>query len=129
MKQGEAHIACNPFPGVKALAKIVGCSPSTMSKAINRSSKLRAALVEHEKRRGAFAVTMTKRDIDSTEQTREAGPAEPVSTDDVFQHLLQQVTPSERANLNAMTASQRRELVATIQHDPDGGRYIRRRSR
>ena len=121
-KTAEDHCARNPFPGVKALAKIVGCSSSTMSKAIDRSAKLRAKLAEHEaQRKSVSARAMGDAAAGSGEQTREPDPidAASASADDLFRRLLEQAKPSERAKLNAMTPAQRRQLIATIEHDPD----------
>lgn len=127
-KAAEEHCARNPFPGVKALAKIVGCSPSTMSKAIDRSAKLRARLAEHEaQRKSVSAGAMSEAAAASAKQSREPDPidAASASTDDLFRRLLEQAKPSERAKLNAMTPGQRRELIATIEHDPDKAQTVR----
>lgn len=129
-KTAENHCGRNPFPGVNALAKIVKCSPSTMSKAINHSKKLRAKLAEHEARRTSVsAVALTEGAAASARQAREPDPGDAVSTAECFQRLMEQAKPSERVNLNAMTPAQRRELVATIEYDPDAGRRMRGRSR
>lgn len=125
MKAAEDHCARNPFPGVNALAKIVGCSPSTMSKAIDRSAKLRA---KHDaQRKSVSAGAMTEGAAASAKQSREPDPidAASASTDDLFRRLLEQAKPSERAILNAMTPAQRRELIATIEHDPDKRQSVR----
>lgn len=132
MAKAEAHCARNPFPGVKALARIVGCSPSTMDKAIDRSSILRAMLVEHKARhKSVSTVTMSEADAASATQSREPDPIDVASqsTDDAFHRLLQDATPEERAKLNAMTPEEQRELVAMVEHDPDRAQAVRGRSR
>lgn len=130
MKEAEDHLVRNPFPGVKALARIILCSPSTMSKAIDRSIKLRAAFATYKShQRSVSAVALTRGVAASTAQTREPDPAEKAaeSTDAVFQRLLEEATPAERAKLNAMSTDQRRELIATCQHDPDAAQQERLR--
>lgn len=122
-KLAEAHCARNPFPGVKALAKIVGCSPSTMSDAIDESAKLRAMRVEHEaQRKSVSAVAMTEAAAASAKQTREADPIDlaSASTDKLTRWLMGQAkTEAERAKLKAKTPAELRELVATVAYDPD----------
>ena len=44
----EKHCRKHGFPGVRTLAKICGCAPSTMDKAIGRSSYLSARRSEHK---------------------------------------------------------------------------------
>jgi hypothetical protein len=132
MKAAENHCARNPFPGVNAMAKIVGCSSSTMSKAIDRSAKLRAKLAEQEaQRKSVFAGAMSDATAASAKQTRERDPinAASTSTDDLFHRLVEQAKPSERAKLNAMTPEQRRQLIATIEHDPDEAQTVRGQTR
>lgn len=67
---------------------------------------------------------MTEGTAASEQQTRELDPVDAASTDEVFNLIVQQAKPSERAKLNAMTPDQRLELVATIAHDPDAMRRI-----
>lgn len=127
-KLAENHCARNRFPGVNALARLVGCSPATMSKAIGRSAKLRARRAEHDAQRTSVSAGAMTGEAASAKQTREPNPidAASASTDDLFRRLLEEAQPSERAKLNALTPAQRRELVATIEHDPDKPRTVRR---
>jgi hypothetical protein len=74
--KAERHVKRNGYPGLKALAKIVECSPATMSKAIERSPHLKARKAEYEaERTGKPRETpMTDVVLDNTQQTTEADP-------------------------------------------------------
>lgn len=68
-KAAELHVKrhYNVFPGVNALAKIVGCAPATMSKAIKKSSYLNARYAEHKaKDRKAKEVPLAQEILEST---------------------------------------------------------------
>jgi hypothetical protein len=120
----------HPFPGVNALADSVGCSPSTMSKAVHGSNFLREMFKERQNGKSVSTVQMTT--IAELEpQTREPDPSDAAAqtTDAAFRRLLEQATPEERARLNAMQPAKRLELVATIEHDPDAEEQRKRRRR
>jgi len=77
IEKGERHIARNPYPGLNALAKIIGCSSATMSKAITRSLKLKAAKAQHAADQGGGReVSLTDIVLDNTIQTTEGDPSE-----------------------------------------------------
>lgn len=117
-KLAENHCARNPFPGVKALAKIVGCSPSTMLKAIDRSAKLRARRAELENQHKSISTRpMNEKIAASAARKREIGPVDKMGTDEIIQLMIQGGTPERRAALNAMTPEERRELVAMLTED------------
>lgn len=119
--KAESHIDRNPFPGVNALARIVGCSQSTMSRAIKQSPKLLAAKLRCEsENRSVSDMAMPQGTMESTAQTRERDPADAASqsTDAIFARLLQQAKPEERARLNAMTPAEQQKLIANL-YDPD----------
>lgn len=77
-EKAERHVKCNNYPGVNSLAKIVGCAPSTMSKAIKRSPYLKARKAEHEAERKGVPRETQMNDVvlDKTRQTTEADPLE-----------------------------------------------------
>lgn len=76
IRRGEAYVSRKPFPGVNALAKIVGCSAATMSKAIKKSPTLAARKAELEAKSGKVAreVPMTEIVTDGVKQTTETNP-------------------------------------------------------
>jgi hypothetical protein len=127
-KLAEQHVRRNPFPGVKAFAKLLKCSPSTVTKAIDRSSLLRAKFDEYESARKGTARGLA---VDNRRPNPRRGHnADPdAATDEIFNRLIQEAEPAERDKLHSMDSEQRRHLVATIAHDPHPGDGVRRRSR
>lgn len=115
------------------LAVKLNCSPSTINKAISRSTKLNAWKAESIARRGNKApptTSLTEVHLDNLAQPCEQDPAEAVTLDDpeeVLAHLIQDAEPKVRAKLNAitpkdvrdMTGDQIRNLVGMICNDPD----------
>jgi hypothetical protein len=122
-KAAENHCARNSFPGVNALMKLVRettgrtCSKTTIRKAIDRSTKLRAMAAEYQDGKSVSARAITPQVAASAKQARERDPAEAVSTDEIFDALLEQATPAERAELHAKDSAQRRELVEAMDQD------------
>lgn len=73
--KAEAHCARNGFPGVRSLAKIVGCSPATMSKAIQNSTALKARQAEVNQARKRIKINrLNDIKMDGLEQRSEADP-------------------------------------------------------
>ena len=73
----ERHVKRNnnAFPGVNALARIVGCVPSTMLKAIKNSVYLAARKAEHEVKKPK-EVALTGDVLEITPQQRETDPCD-----------------------------------------------------
>lgn len=67
----------NVFPGVKALARIVGCAPSTMLKAIENSTYLTARKAEHKQAaKNPKEVALTTAILETTPLQPETEPRE-----------------------------------------------------
>lgn len=126
-EQGEQYTT-----QAKLAAKLT-CSPSTINKAISRSTKLNAWKAEAIAWRGNKAPptsSLTEAHLDNLAQPCEQDPAEAASLDDpeeVLAHLIQDAAPKIRAKLNTitpkdvqeMTGDQVRNLVDMICNDPD----------
>jgi hypothetical protein len=129
-EKAEKYCKRNPFPGLNALAKLIKCSTATMKKAIDRSSRLRAVVAEHNaKRKSVPDVPLTDAAADSYKQAREQDPHEAAATEELLQRLLKQAKPSEREKIQNMTPEQQRDLITTWQNDLEKDRRTRGRGR
>ncbi len=116
----EAHLARNPWPGLKAMATLAGCSPSTMSKARDNSEVMRKAEAEFNESRQSPTPRQLA-DSQSERLTKDGDVSEVVGVDELFKRLIAaENDPVRRATLENMTPQQRRELVSTVESDPDG---------
>jgi hypothetical protein len=109
----------DPYTNHAALAKQLGCAQSTVQKAFVESMKLRAWMAERRKGRNTPRATgLTDVVADNTAQRVEPDPAGVVSDDEVdavMAKLIDQAAPPRRAELHALTPTQRRELVHAYQ--------------
>jgi len=97
-EKAEKYVKLNSFPGVTALAKIVGCSSSNMSNKIIPNSKyLDARRAEHKasKKGGPREIPMNDVILDNTPQTTEPDPQEERN---VFQGLIAQSNADNEYN-------------------------------
>lgn len=98
----------------KDLADRLGCSPSTINKAINASLKLRAWKERYAKRTPR-AQSLGPLVTDKIASRREPDPSEIITDDEVdvvmAQLISQAKTPSERSKLNGLDSDGRREMV------------------
>lgn len=99
-EKAEQHVKRNGFPGVNALAKIVGCVPSTMSKAIKRSSCLKARMAVHiaEHQSKPLELSMTDYVLDNVQQTTELNPEDTVLKSLVAQQEADDDDPNPLSN-------------------------------
>lgn len=106
------------------LARRIGCSVSTVQKAIDNGS---IELQEWASRqRGASRLNVTPEvatvAIESNAQSREPDPANMLhdcDVDVVLAKLLDQVSPDERARIHGMTPAEKRQLAEAVYRDPD----------
>ena len=116
----EAHLARNPWPGLNVMATLVGCSPSTMSKARDSSEDLRKAEDDYNQSRKPPKPSQLA-DSRSDRLTKDGDVSEVVAVDELFNRVIAVETdPKRRATLENMTPQQRRELVSVVESDPDG---------
>lgn len=95
-EKAETFVKQNGFPGVRALAKFVGCAPATMTKAIKRSKCLtaRKAQCKADKKGHPRTIPMTNMVMDRTPQT-----VEPDLRDDaVVENLIAQSNDDNKKN-------------------------------
>ena len=122
----ETHLERNPWPGLNALARLINCSPSTMSKARDNSLILRAKEAEYNATRKAA----TPGQLADSQRDRLAGDGDvgdSVAVDELFNRIIAaEQDPKKRAILENMTPEKRREFVALIERDPDGEGYFDR---
>ena len=77
LRLAEKHCRRSGFPGVRNLAKICNCAPSTMDKAIGQSSYLRARRSEYKQANKKLRKTrLTDVHLDKLSQTTEEDPLE-----------------------------------------------------
>ena len=94
------------------LAGRLGCSKGTIHKAVNGSPALKGWVARAKA--SPSAQRMNDVVADNTPCTREGDPADYLPDDDVdreFNRLLQEATPEGRAQLNAYSPKQRREIA------------------
>ncbi len=121
------------------LAKRLGTSQATISKAINRSSKL-LGWSEPKRKTAPSATGLNEVVAANAIQTTEPNPSEVLPGDDVdatLARLLDLAEPKERARINAMSADERRELAVQFRDceqdyepspakdDPDGDKPLK----
>lgn len=120
----EAHLARNAWPGRNALAKLIGCSGTTISKARDNSPIMRekeAIFKETQKAAKPRQLADQQRD----DLAGDGDVAECVGVNELFNRVIaSENDPVKRATLENMTAEKRREFVALIEHDPDGEGYF-----
>ncbi len=115
----------DPFTSYPKMAKRIGCSRSTLHKAI-----VTFGTVELQdwasKQRGASRLNAPPEvaavAIENTPQGREPDPAgiiEDADIDNTLTYLMDEADPNERARINAMDAAQKRRLVELVLRDPD----------
>lgn len=143
MKAGEAHCDRNRFPGVRALAKIVGCSPSTMSKAIKHSGALRRKQAEGKAQpksvptralsEAAAASAAQETGNDPSDMVAQAELEEKkrkIADDPLLRRLMQDASSEQkRAYLEETSLPKLKELAELAYGDPDAKQRARDCSR
>ena len=103
------------YTSQRELADRLGCSESTVNKAINESAKLKGWMLRHAKPRIPKAQSLDKVVTDNTLSRREADPATTDLPDDevdrVMGVLIEQAEPAERAELNELNDEGRRKMT------------------
>lgn len=114
------------FTSQEDYAERLGCSPSTVNKAIHRTPTL-----EEWAKRPVSSTLWTKSlegaVLDNTPEQREADPAgaiEPADIDVALQYLIEHATPEERARIHAMSPAEKRKLAELAYQDPDTEKRI-----
>lgn len=108
----QAHLKRNPWPGVNAFARLLKCSSSTVSKAIDNTPRLKSIRAEAEAARdggirGAMGGTLEGTvDAEALDPSEAAGAA----TDALFARLLDDANEQERAWLNGLSDAERAKL-------------------
>jgi hypothetical protein len=109
------------------LAKQLGCSPSTINKAIRETPDLRPWA---EKQHGSATGMKSIDDgfvADNMCQEQVGDPTdipEPADADKAMQYLMKCADDDEKEHINAMTPAERRRLAETAYHDPDVAEQI-----
>jgi hypothetical protein len=97
IEKAEAHVKRNNgvYPGRNRLATIVGCAPSSITKALKRSPYLRARKAEHEAKRSGCPRTV------NMELSMDAFEARPESTSEskAKEHELKRLIGEQQADL------------------------------
>ncbi|MBX3402394.1 MAG: hypothetical protein KF699_03180 [Phycisphaeraceae bacterium] len=114
MSLAEAHVTKHGgfFPGRNELARIVGCSPATMTKAIENSTKLKARRKEAEKAKKAREVGSSETHGETRAEARAAQEAVDARIDageplDAY-HSGDEDTPGDRDEMIAKLAAEQR---------------------
>jgi len=110
--QAEKYVKKHGYPGLGKLTEIVGCSPNTLRKAIERSEILCSAKREYDhQRKVPKAVALTEKILAKTKQTTEKSP-ESLAKEDVIKVLYEKATPEELKKLEAMSTEELKNLVS-----------------
>ncbi len=120
-----------PFKTQAAYAEALDCSISTINKAIEKTPSLKEWAARPASS-ASSAVSVEGAVLDSTPQQRESNPADALEQADVdfaMRYLMEQASPEERAEINAMSPDQRRMLAETAYRDPDHSEAILKTAR
>jgi hypothetical protein len=104
------------WPGRNNMAKVVGCSPNTMRKAIEQSPILQKAVAVAKKRRPARRPKAQAFTAQTEARQRRGDTAvdEAVENDEILNSLLAQCQdPAEKAKIRAMPPEKRRAIAET----------------
>lgn len=124
-KAEEIRLRGEPFTSYRKMAKTIGCNWSVLHDAIYKHGT--AELQEWaSKQRGPSRLNATPEvsavAFENTPQGGEPDPADITEDGDVdaaMAYLLDQAGPDERAQINALTPAERRQLAKTVYRDPD----------
>lgn len=128
-RRAEDHLRRNPFPGVRTLARIAGCSPATMMKAIKRSTALRSRRPnanESGRPNAPRTVPLTEGHLRGASGQSTATPADEttVGLDDLtvaalIDEAMRGSDAAGRAQLKRMSIDDRRRYAQILAADPD----------
>lgn len=129
IRNAEQHLERNPWPGVNAFATIVGCAPSTISKAVKRSAVMAKAKSDSENQTKSVIAGQWSDAVGATVATVDEMPDldGDVGDDDLLSRLKADCrTDEDRAKLAAISPAKLQELAAIYLTDPDTGKPRRR---
>jgi DNA-directed RNA polymerase specialized sigma24 family protein len=109
-EQGESYTS------QRELAARLGCSESTINKAIQASDKLKSWMGTQMVGKMPRATSLNEAVLHDAEQTTEHDPSETIPDDDVdiiLTKLMEEAKPEERAKLNELGPEERRSLAKT----------------
>ena len=110
----EVSVKRSGYPGLNAPAKIIGCSSSTLSKAIKRSRYLSARKAEYEQRTvGAKRAVSLPASGGVIEDKAAADPTHMAEIKDDFEKLLKTMEPHEVLNFEQLSVDEQAELAKT----------------
>lgn len=110
----ESHVKRNVYPGLNALAKIIGCSSATLSKAITHSSFLKARKAEHKQQTAGEKRPVSLPASDGViEDKTAADPTHLAEIKDDFEKLLKTMKPDELLEFEQLSADKQAELAKT----------------
>jgi hypothetical protein len=131
-KADNIRIAGQPFGSYRSLAEKIGCKPTTLHKAISKHGTVELQeWASKPKRESRKYVTPEAASIGirNASQRREPDPSEALFDGDaeaVLAYLLEQSTPTEAAEINKMTAAEKRQLAETYYRDFDKEEQLER---
>ena len=98
LRRAEQHVKRSGWPGRNALAQIVGCSPSTITKAKSKSHVLKQAERKHraEKAGAPREVSFTDIHAANLAQSTEADPADSAESDELTKLVREQAAEIQR---------------------------------
>lgn len=111
------------YQSLAALAKQLGSTHGVVRSAIDRSPTLKRwqQACMPDTRKARFS-SLSEMDLDRTKQTVEASPleiaAETESLEIIFQQLIDESSPTERARLHGLTSEQRLDACRAIRNNP-----------
>ena len=113
----EKHLERNPWPGLKSLARLLKCSPATLTKAVHRSPKLAKAKSEYESR--TESVT-PRSNTASREGQLDPGYSQIDDRDELLHRLIEDCkTDEERARIHALSQVEQLRMATLAYGDPN----------
>ena len=118
IKDAESHLMRNPWPGLKPLARLLSCSPSTLTKACRSSAMLAKHKSDYESRSKSVSSRTVGVNVD-----RSVEASEPVDLDDLTARLIEECrTDEERGRIHAMSRHEIAKLAGVAYTDADTGK-------
>jgi hypothetical protein len=118
IKDAESHLTRSPWPGLKPLARLLKCSPSTLSKACQRSPMLAKLKSDHQSRSKSVSSRTVGVIVDGSVEA-----SDPVDLDDLTLMLIRECrTDEERSRIHAMSRHELAAMAGIAFTDPETGK-------
>jgi len=109
IRMAEKHVKAHDgaFPGRNKLAEFIGCAPSSVTKAVNRSTYLKARRAEHERAKNSGREVQIKGSMDEFPAGANPKPAEPDDRESRLASLITEQEADQRRDEHQRTKARR----------------------